>query len=57
MFSVQLHQIGVSLNVRLLLLLVAVDPDFACVFLGSNLLILLHDLVEQLLALDLVLFF
>lgn len=54
---VELHQVCVRLDVSLLLLFIAIDPDFSCVFLGSDLLILLHDLVNQLLALDFVLFF
>ena len=54
--GVELHQVCVRLDVSLLLLFIAIDPDFACVFLGSDLLILLHDLIKQLLALDFVLF-
>ena len=53
--AAQLHEVRMSLDVSLLLLLVAVDPDFAGVFLSRDELCLLIDLVEQLLSLDVVL--
>jgi hypothetical protein len=49
------HQVGMSLDMSCLFLLVSVNPDFACVFLGSYLLVLLHDLIKKLLALDFIL--
>ena len=39
------HEIGVRPDMRLLLLLVAVDPDFTSIFLSCNQLLLLIDLV------------
>ena len=55
--AAQLHEVRMSLDVSLLLLFVAVDPDFAGVFLSRDELCLLVDLVEQLLSLDVVLLF
>ena len=43
------------LQMRLLLLLIAIDPDLPGVFLGGKQLLLLIDLVEELLSLDIVL--
>lgn len=49
------HQVSVGLYVGLLFLLVAIDPDLSSVFFRSNLLILLHYLVQELLSLNFVL--
>ena len=43
------------LQMRLLLLLIAIDPDLPGVLLGGKQLLLLIDLVEELLSLDIVL--
>ena len=40
----------------LLLLLISIDPNLTSVLLRSNLLILLHDLIQELLSLDFILF-
>lgn len=45
-----------SLDVRFLLFFVAIDPNLSGVFLGSNQFGLLVDFVQQLLALDVILF-
>ena len=55
--TAQFHEVCMSLNVSLLLLLVAVDPDLSGVFLSCDELSLLVDLVKQLLSLDVVLLF
>jgi len=39
----------------LLLLFKAIDPDLTGIFLGGDLLVLLHELVEKLLSLDVIL--
>ena len=44
-----------GLNVCLLLFLIAIDPDFSCIFLGSNQLALLIDLIQELLPLNVIL--
>ena len=53
--TAQFHEVGMSLNVSLLLLLVAIDPYLSGVFLSCDELRLLVDLVKQLLFLDVVL--
>ena len=53
--AAQLHEVTVSLDMGLLLFLVAIDPDLTGVFLRRDQLCLLIDLVEELLALDVVL--
>lgn len=56
-FGLDLHKLGVGLDVSALLLLITIDPDLSRVLFGSDLLVELHDLVEELLALDFILLF
>lgn len=53
--STQLHVISMRSNVSFLFLFVAVDPDLASILFSCDLFVLLHDLVEKLLALDVIL--
>jgi hypothetical protein len=45
MLGMERHQVGVGLDMSCLFFLVSINPDLACVFLGSYLLVLLHDLI------------
>ena len=52
----QVHKVSMSLNMSLLLFLISIDPDLTRVFLCSDQLCLLIDLVQQLFPLYIVLF-
>ena len=53
--AAQFHEVSVGLNVRLLLLLVPIDPNLPRVLLCSDQLSLLVDFVEELLPLNVIL--
>ena len=52
----ELNELGVSVDMGFVSLLIAIDPNFPCVLLRSNLLLKLQDFILHLLALDFKLF-
>ena len=52
----QLDKLSVSADMRFLLLFIPINPDFPGVLFGRDLLVLKRNLINQLLALNLILF-